>query len=112
MDDSIGIPRGMQVARVTIPPGTILTAAARALPVVVVESLPGDIVFSTGDKEVLRIRADGGLVRGEGLSNDEASAAFYECLSTLLPCWITALRQRAEHAEAELAALRADGETR
>lgn len=70
---------------------------------------PSSLSFSVGAPRgvVLTITPEGKLERGPGFaSDDEASLAFFELLSTVFPSWINGLRQRAEKAEAELAELR------
>ena len=62
----------------------------------------GNITFSVESGVVLTIKSDGSIVKGDGLSDDEASLAFFECLSRGVPCWIKALRDRAETAEQAL----------
>ena len=64
------------------------------------------ISFSANGGVVLTIRPDGRIERGPGLSDDEATVAFVDCLSKYVPCFVAALRQRAENAERELAALK------
>lgn len=69
---------------------------------------PREIKFQPADgRTVLTITEDGRLVPGEGLSNDEASRAFLDVLSTCVASFLSELRQRAEKAEAELARLKA-----
>lgn len=64
---------------------------------------PGDIRFSTRGGTVLIITPDGRLERGEGFATDDAaSVAFFEVMSTCFGSWISVLRQRADKAEAEL----------
>lgn len=67
------------------------------------------ITFSAANGPILTITPEGRLERGTGMSDDEASVRFFDVLSKSLPCWIMELRQRAEKAEAELAALKATG---
>ena len=69
---------------------------------------PTDIVFSAGARgPILIIKSDGRLEKGEGFETmDAASVALFNCLSRHMPTWIAELRDRAEKAEAALAALK------
>lgn len=70
---------------------------------------PSSLSFSVGPPRgvVFTIRPDGRLERGPGFASDnEASVALFDVLSTVFPSWISGLRQRAEKAEAEVADLR------
>lgn len=56
---------------------------------------------------VLVLKPDGRLERGEAFaSDDETSMQVFDVLSRAMPSWMSALRERAEKAEAELTALR------
>ncbi len=66
------------------------------------------MTFSMGSGGViLTFKPDGSIVRGPGLSDDEATVAFVDCLEKYMAGFIGALRQRAESAERDLAALKA-----
>lgn len=78
-------------------PGDKLTIRAAAA------DLPHNIQFGTARGTVLIITADGRLERGEGFAtDDEASVAFFEVMSSCFYTWISDLRQRAEKAEREV----------
>lgn len=66
------------------------------------------ITFHANNKVVFSITGDGRLEAGEGLSNDEATRALFDVIAKNVPCFISALRERAEKAEAELAEWKAN----
>lgn len=66
------------------------------------------ITISVAKGAVLILKPDGTLERGEAFaSEDVASVQIFDILSRAMPSWMSALRERAEKAEAELAALKA-----
>lgn len=69
---------------------------------------PGTITFYSPDgRKILIIHDDGRLERGDGFANDDqASVAFFNCLSNSLPTFLNSLRQRCEIADAYLAQAR------
>lgn len=72
-------------------------------------STPYSTVFSVApNRTVLTIHSDGRLEKGEAFaSDDEGSKEIFDILSRYFPTYLAQLRQRAERAEAELAALKA-----
>ena len=68
----------------------------------------GALIFCTrSGGEILRIEGDGRLVRGKDFrTDDQVSMALFDCMAATLPGFLSALRQRAENAERELADLR------
>ena len=79
-----------------------------------VADLPaGSITFHNPEgKPILIILPDGRLQRGEAFAtNDEASVAFFDCISAALPSFISDLRHRCEIADAYLARARGQATT-
>lgn len=61
------------------------------------------IEFKRADgKVIMTFMADGTIIKGDGLSNERATADLFEVMSLALPSWMMALRQRAERAESLL----------
>lgn len=78
------------------------TISAGALSLRLPDPSQGSISFSVGSGTILTMTPDGKIERGPGLSDDEATAAFLECLSQHCPTFLMELRQRTERAEADL----------
>lgn len=66
------------------------------------------ITFHAGGHPILTMKPDGSIELGEGLSTDEATRAFCDCLANYLPGFLSALRQRLQRAEARAEALADD----
>lgn len=66
------------------------------------------ITISVAKGAVLILKPDGRLERGPAFaSDDETSMQIFDVLSRVGPSWMSALRERADKAEAKLAALSA-----